>query len=97
MQKLALLAGANPQTCKSGPVVRLAAGRWKFECSDIKDSSLYAALTSKPFVRDDEDMVEFISVQHEAEFDLEVPVVFRLDFRHRGTEKHITIMVAKVA
>lgn len=40
MSSLALLGGANPRVCVSGPVVRLDAGDWKVRHVGVIDSVL---------------------------------------------------------
>lgn len=86
--QLTLLCGADPKHCARGPSVRLQAGRWKLQCEGIKDSSLYLTLESNK---------ETISVQHDAEFVLEIPGIVWLDFRNRGRENYITVNAQRVA
>ena len=38
--KIALLSGANPNTCKEGPTVRLLPGTWRFHLHGLVDSEL---------------------------------------------------------
>lgn len=87
---LALLSGANPRTATRGPGVRLQAGRWKFDCAGLKDTSLVLTLISI-------DPQETISVQHDCEFDLEHPCIVQISFKNRGNEQTITVAAQKVA
>lgn len=94
---LALLSGANPRTAADGPSVRLAKGTWKVHFDGVVDTDLIIVMTSKPFVRQDEDMVVPFPIKNGHELNLEQPATVRLMWHKRGSENFVSVSVEKVA
>lgn len=86
--RLTLLCGANPRTAKCGPTVRLQAGRWRFYCDGVSESSLLLTVGSNKMN---------VPVAHESEFELTVAETVCIDFVKRGLEKYVSVNVECVA
>lgn len=95
--RLALLSGANPQIAKDGPRVRLAKGTWKICYDGVRESVLWIMLTSKPFVRQDEDQVVPLPISDGHMVTIEITSTAHLIFQHRGSERFISVYAEKVA
>lgn len=95
--QLALLSGANPRTSRDGPTVMLSKGTWKITYDGVKDTVLWIMVTSKPFVRPDEDQVESFPIKHEHVLELPIASRVKLIFNQRGQERFVSVMAVKVS
>lgn len=86
--QLALLSGASPLTCKQGPVVRLQAGTWEISVDGLIDSVL---VLHRNF------HTENVRINHGRIFTLHDACEAKVEFVERGSERHISINVKKVA
>lgn len=86
--QLALLSGANPRSCKHGPVVRLAPGKWRLDVQGIVDSTLLLHVTG----------YECSNIAHSGMvINCEDTEEVQLSFGLRGTEQYLTVIAERVA
>lgn len=83
MSRLALLVGANPKRCSTGPVVRLLPGLWTLRIEGVTDS----VISLDPFGRV-VDCMEILARQS-----VDAQVIFLI----RGNENFINVFADKVA
>jgi hypothetical protein len=93
---LALLSGASPKFCTKGPKVRLKPGKWRIEFDNVVSSTFVITLNTTPFVRPDEDVVEFKRINHGDELNLETFAIAQINFENRGSEHFCTILAKPV-
>lgn len=87
--RIALLAGANPRKCVTGPTVRLPLGKWQINVHGKIDSEI-AVHIGPTFIGSIHDGCELV-IQKDA--DLGVRIVFTKP----GTEEYISINALRVA
>ena len=87
MSQIALLSGANPRSCKHGPVVRLLPGNWRIHVQGIVDSQLLLHVDGA-----DARLLGASGMFH----CVDVAQV-QLHFGNRGNEEYITVTAERVA
>lgn len=83
--QIALLSGANPKSCKVGPVVRLIPGSWNINIQGMNDSELALYVDGFMHLVGKTLELSLIKVAH---------VQFK--FMKRGTEPYITAFAERI-
>ncbi len=82
--QIALLSGANPKSCKVGPVVRLIKGSWSINVQGLVDSILSLHIGDQELVGNSQAIT------------LDKLELVQLKFVNRGTEPYITAFAEKI-